>query len=516
MRSTTIPVVERTSVIIVGTGFAGLGMAIKLRDAGMTDFVVLEKDDGVGGTWRVNHYPGAQCDIPSHLYSFSFAPNPTWTRTFPMQPEILAYLERVTDDHGVRPHLRLGAEVIDARWDEATATWEVAARDGRRWRAPVVVSGTGGLSRPAWPRIPGMDTFLGPSWHSARWDHDVPLRGKRIAVIGTGASAIQVVPRLQPDVTALHVYQRTPPWIVPHTDRAISATERALFARAPITQRAMRAAIYWQHEARAYAFTVRPGLLKLAQKRVEKFIAASVRDPALRAKVTPSYTLGCKRILISSEWYPAIQRPNVEVITDGIAAIEPRGIRTTDGTLREVDAIVYCTGFAASEDLAPFPITGRDGRTLSAAWQDGAEAYLGTTITGFPNLFVLVGPNTGLGHSSMVFMIESQVAYVVDALAQMRARGWRSVDVMPRAQEAYNRDLHARLDRTVWNTGGCASWYRTPSGKNVTLWPGFTAEYRLRTRRFDASAYRIETRAIDREPASAPLHSDARAFSATS
>ncbi len=492
---TPIPVVESTSVIIVGTGFAGLGMAIKLREAGMTDFVILEKDDGVGGTWRVNHYPGAQCDIPSHLYSFSFAPNPTWTRSYPLQPEILAYLERVTDDHALRPHLRLGAEVCDARWDEASCTWELAARDGRRWRAPVVVSGTGGLSRPAWPKIPGMETFAGPSWHSARWNHDVALAGKRVAVIGTGASAIQIVPRLQPEVAALHLYQRTPAWIVPHKDRPIGAAEQALFARVPLAQRMVRTAIYWQLETRAFYFTKLPAVLKYAERLVGKFIAASVADPALRAKVTPSYRMGCKRILISSEFYPAIQRPNVELITDGIAAIEPRGIRATDGTLREVDAIVYCTGFAASEELAPFPVTGRAARSLDETWRDGAEAYLGTTVTGFPNLFLLVGPNTGLGHSSMVFMIESQIAYVMDALRQMRARGWRTVDVLPRAQESFNRELHARLDRTVWNTGGCASWYRTPSGKNVTLWPGFTVEYRLRTRRFDASAYRIETAA---------------------
>lgn len=498
------PPIERTSVLVIGTGFAGLGMAVKLREAGMHDFVVLDKDDGVGGTWRVNHYPGAQCDIPSHLYSFSFAPNPGWSRTFPLQPELLRYLERVADDHALRPHLRLRAEVIAARWDEATATWEVEARDGRRWQAPIVVTGTGGLSRPQWPRIPGMDTFAGPSWHSAGWNHDAPLAGKRVAVIGTGASAIQVVPAIQPEVARLDVYQRTPAWIVPHTDRAIGPAERALFRAVPAAQQAARAAIYWQHEARAVAFTMYPGLLKRAERLVARFLAASVPDPALRAKLTPTYTLGCKRILISSAFYPAIQRPNVELVTDGIAAIEPRGVRTSDGVLREADAIVYCTGFAAAEHIAPFAITGRDGVTLDRAWQDGAEAYLGTTVAGFPNLFVLVGPNTGLGHSSMVFMIESQVAYVMDALRQMRAHGWRAVDVLPRAQAAFNARLHARLDRTVWNTGGCASWYRTASGKNVTLWPGFTAEYRLRTRRFDPAAYQIDARARAASPAPLP------------
>ncbi|MCA9679593.1 MAG: NAD(P)/FAD-dependent oxidoreductase [Kofleriaceae bacterium] len=496
-------------IVIVGAGFGGLGMAIKLKEAGFDDFTILDKDDGVGGTWRANHYPGAQCDVPSHLYSFSFEPNPRWSRTFPLQPELLAYLEHCADKYDLRRHLVTGAEVVGARFDEATGTWEVEVRDGRRWTARAVVAATGGLSRPKLPELPGRDDFRGPWFHSARWDHDVDLRGKTVAVIGTGASAIQVVPNIVDDVGRLLVFQRTPPWIVPHTDRPIGAREQALFARLPVTQKLARWSTYWQLEWRALAFTRATWMLKAAERLVARHLAAQVADPALRARLRPTYSLGCKRVLISDLYYPALQRPNCELVSDGIAAITPTGIRTVDGQERAVDVIVYCTGFAAADDVAPYPVYGRGGRRLDLEWRDGAEAFLGTTVSGFPNMFTIVGPNTGLGHSSMVFMIESQVAYVMDALAQLRARRWKYVDVRPEAQDVFNQRLQTRLDRTVWNTGGCASWYRAANGKNVTLWPGFTAEYRLRTRRFDPAPYECVADDAGARDRAAPAPGDA-------
>lgn len=486
---------ERVDILVIGTGFAGLCTAIKLKEAGMDDFVVVEQDDGVGGTWRVNRYPGAQCDVPSLLYSFSFAPNPAWSRTFPLQPELLAYLEGCVDRWGLAGHLRFGVRVTGMTWDDRTSTWEVRAADGRRWRARVVVSGTGGLSRPALPAIEGAGTFAGPAFHSARWDDRVDLTGKRVAVIGTGASAIQVVPNIVDQVDQLVLFQRTPPWIIPHTDRPVGAVERAIYRRLPIVQRAVRAAIYWRLELRATAFVLEPRLLELAERQVRRFLAASVPDPVLRAKLTPSYRMGCKRVLISDAYYPAVQRDHVEVVTDRIRAITPRGVVTADGTEREVDVIIYCTGFQAAEDVAPFDVRGAGGRSLAEAWQGGAEAYLGTAIAGFPNFFMIVGPNTGLGHSSMVFMIESQVAYVMDALRRMKQERWSSVEVRADVQDRFNHQVQAKLGRTVWQTGGCTSWYQTATGRNTTLWPGFTAEFRWRTRRFDASCYSVRSEA---------------------
>jgi cation diffusion facilitator CzcD-associated flavoprotein CzcO len=482
---------SRDSIAIVGAGFAGLGMGIRLKQAGFEDFVIYEQAPGVGGTWRANHYPGAACDVESHLYSFSFEPRPGWTRAFAPQAEILSYLEHCADKYGLRPHLRLNTAVVGADFDEATNRWRLRTSDGQVSEVRVVIVGAGGLSRPAYPEIPGLQAFKGKVMHSARWDGDYPLEGKTVAVIGTGASAVQIVPAIAGRVGRLHVFQRTPPWILPKRDHTISPGTQKRYERAPWLQRLARFGIYWQHELLALGFVLFPWLLRLGQWPARWFLKRSVPDPALRARLTPHYTLGCKRILPSNDYLPALQRPNVELVTEGIAEIREHGVATRDGKERPVDVLILATGFQAAEAVAPFEIHGRGGRELNEAWRQGAEAYLGTTISGFPNAFMIVGPNTGLGHSSMILMIESQMQYISSCLQLMRSRGLQTVDVRPEAQQSYNRQLQARLAKSVWSTGGCMSWYLTRSGRNTTLWPGFTFEFRYRTRRFDPNNYQL-------------------------
>ncbi len=475
-------------VLIIGSGFAGLGMAIRLKQAGIDDFVVLEQSSSLGGTWRDNHYPGAACDVQSHLYSFSFEPWPEWSREFAPQKEILAYLEHCADKYGVRPHIRFGARVTRARWDEAESVWEVETSDGDTIRARVLVPGCGPLSRPVMPDIPGLEGFQGKIFHSARWDHSFALEGKTVAVVGTGASAIQIVPTIAPRVGKLFVYQRTAPWLMPKPDGEIPPWKRAAFRRLPAAQKLARQRIYWTRELMALGFVVEPRIMKLGERLGKRYLRNKVADPVLREKLTPGYTMGCKRVLPTNDYLPALQRPNVELVTSHIAEVRAHSIATKDGVERAVDAIVLATGFEAAEQVAPFEIRGRGGRELNEVWTDGAEAYLGTSVAGFPNLFMLIGPNTGLGHTSMIFMIESQVAYVLDAVKRMRARDLASVEVRPDAQAVYNAEMQRRLANTVW-ASGCMSWYLTRTGKNTTLWPGFTFEFRWRTRRFDAGAY---------------------------
>jgi cation diffusion facilitator CzcD-associated flavoprotein CzcO len=485
-------------IVIVGSGFAGLALAIRLKQAGIDDFVILEQADRVGGTWRDNTYPGAACDVESHLYCFSFAANSDWSRSFAPQQEIFDYLERCVAEYGLGPHLRFNARVERAAFDEATGLWRIEIAGGETLSARVLVAGCGGLSRPSYPKIPGLDAFRGPAFHSARWRHDVSLEGTRVGVVGTGASAIQIVPAIAPNVAKLSLFQRTPPWIVPKPDRAYTPREKRRFARRPWRQKLTRYGLYWKNELRAAGFVVDPRIMKLAEIPARRYLEQSIADPALRAKLTPSYTMGCKRVLLSNDYYPALARDNVDVVTDSIARVESRGLRTKDGVLHELDALILATGFQAAEASAPFEMRGRGGRDLNAAWAGGPEAYLGTTVSGFPNLFLIVGPNCGLGHSSMVLMIESQVAYILSALRLMRVRRLAFVDVRPETQARYSERLGERLAGTVW-ASGCTSWYKTSNGKNTTLWPGFTFEFRFRTRRFDARHYELcERRAAPR------------------
>lgn len=480
-------------IAVIGSGFAGLGMAIRLKQEGWHDFLVFEREGGVGGTWRVNHYPGCACDVQSHLYSFSFEPNPDWTRMFAPQPEIKAYLERCAEKYGVLPHIRFNTEVASLQWEEAAGRWRIRDNQGREYTAEIVISGMGGLSTPAYPDIPGIERFQGKAFHSQQWDHDYDLRGKRVAVIGTGASAIQFVPQIQPKVGRLDLYQRTPPWILPKPDREITWAERQLFRRVPAAQMALRGAIYGMLESRVAGFTISPRIMTIAKRWALNHLRAQVPDPRLRRKLTPDYTIGCKRILISNDYYPALVQPNVDVITTGIREIRERSIVTTDGVERPADVIIYGTGFKATDPVPRGLVFGRGGLDITEAWPQGPEAYKGTTVAGFPNFFLLMGPNTGLGHSSMVYMIESQITYVLDALKFMERKGLKAIDVRADAQARYNESLQGKIKETVWNIGGCKSWYIHPvSGRNTSLWPGYTWSFRLITRQFDAEAYHLE------------------------
>lgn len=485
--------------LVVGAGFAGLAAAIKLQEAGERDFVVVEKDSDVGGTWHINTYPGAECDVPSQLYSYSFALNPDWSKVFSPQREIWEYTKRVAEQAGVLDRFVFDTEVVDATWDDAAQRWRVRVSGPageQEYAARTVVSGSGGLSEPRLPDIDGIGTFQGEIFHSARWNHDVDLSGKRVAVIGTGASAIQLVPELQKKLAAtgghLDVYQRTPNWVIPRNERRFTRAEKAIFRHVPGAQRLARAAVYAQLELRAPAFTRFPALLQVVEHQCKRHIAKAISDPELRAKVTPSYRAGCKRILISNAWYPALAADNVDLVTDPIEKITGSAVVTADGTERPIDVLVVATGFYVTEPPIAQRITGRDGRTLAEVWDErGMAAYKGTTIHGFPNLFQVVGPNTALGHSSMIFIIESQVRYVVDAVRTMRREGLAAVEPTAAAQEEWTATVQDRMRPTVWTTGGCASWYLDKFGNNTTLWPGQTFSFRRHLSRFDVDKYDV-------------------------
>ncbi|MFF9376952.1 flavin-containing monooxygenase [Streptomyces griseoluteus] len=482
---------EHVRVAVIGSGFGGLGAAVRLRREGITDFVVLERAGSVGGTWRDNSYPGCACDVPSHLYSFSFAPNPDWPRTFSGQEHIRAYLERVADDFGLRPHLRFDSEVKLMTWDEDELRWHIETASGSL-TADVVVSATGPLSDPKIPDIPGLDSFPGRVFHSARWDHDFDLRGKRVAVVGTGASAIQIVPSIQPEVGRLTVFQRTPPWVMPRMDRAIGTAERKLHQALPFTARLRRGLLWGIRELQVQAFTKHPDELGLVEQLAKRNMARAIKDPALRAKLTPDYRIGCKRILLSSAYYPALAQPNVDVVAAGVTEIRGSTVVAADGTGTEVDAIVFGTGFHVTDMPIAERVVGVGGVTLAEAWKGGMEALRGGSAAGFPNWLSVIGPNTGLGNSSMILMIESQLNYLADYMRQLDTLGGRTaLDARPAAVGRWNRRVQERMKRTVWNTGGCTSWYLDASGRNTTVWPGTTSEFRQATRRVDLTEYEV-------------------------
>jgi cation diffusion facilitator CzcD-associated flavoprotein CzcO len=478
------------TAVVVGAGFSGICAGILLRRAGIHDFVILEKADRVGGTWRENAYPGAACDVPSHLYSYSFEPYPRWSRAYGEQPEILAYLEHCARAYGLVPHLRFGQHVTRARFDEARGTWHVTTAAGDHHEARALLLGNGALHLPRLPELPGRERFEGAQFHSAKWDPAYELAGKRVAVIGTGASAIQLVPRIAREVARLDLYQRTPPWVLPKRDRTIRGVEQWLFAHVPAAHWLRRTGLYWLLESRVIGFAYAPKLLAYAEKRVLRSLAEQVPDPVLRDKLTPRYRLGCKRVLISNDYYPALQRENVVLVTDPIEEITPRGVRAA-GREREVDAIVYATGFRVSEYLSTIEIVGRDGVVLNDAWRRSLRNYLGIAVAGFPNMMLLMGPNTGLGHNSMIFMIEAQARYAVHALELLRRRELAFLDVRPAAEAAFRDDLARRMKHTVWTTG-CRSWYQTADGE-VFLWPAATVDYWLSTRRVDLADYELRT-----------------------
>jgi len=498
---------HRVRVLVVGAGFAGLAMARAMDRAGEREFLVLERGPDVGGTWRDNTYPGAACDVPSQLYSYSFAPNPDWSRSYSPQPEIQTYLRRVAEEAGVLDRVVLDTTVVDVRWDGGALVWRVRA-DGPQGPvvvvADVVVSAAGALSEPATPDLDGLDRFRGPVFHTARWDHGYDLTGKRVAVIGTGASAVQVVPEIVERTAHVDVYQRTAPWVVSRSDRAYSPVERWALGAVPGLQRLYRTVVYWRREALGPIFTRWPRLAGPAARAVLRTIAEQVSDPALQALVTPHFAFGCKRVLLSNDWYPTLARDDVSLVTERISHLTATGIATTDGRVREVDAIVVATGFRATDPPNARLVTGRSGTTLAEHFAEhGAQAYKGTTVAGWPNLFLLVGPNTGLGHTSMVLMIEAQVGYVLDGLRHLRrlreAAGDAPVALEPRpeAQAAWVQDVQRRMARTVWSRGGCSSWYLDAHGRNVALWPRATFTFRRLLARFDPAAYDVV--AADRE-----------------
>lgn len=475
-------------IIIVGTGFSGQCMAIRLLEAGFDSVLLLERSGSVGGTWRDNHYPGAACDIPSHLYSFSFALNPDWSRSYPGQPEIHDYLCRTAERYGLLPRIRFNTRVDGAAFDAADHSWRVQTSQGPL-RARYLILGTGGLSEPVTPALPGLESFRGHCFHSARWDHGYALEGRRVAVVGSGASAIQFVPRIAPQVGRLSVFQRTPPWIVPRNDHPIPAWQRSLYRHLPAVMRLKRWGIHWLNELSALGTVVDPRYMALGQKLALKHLQAQVPDANLRARLTPDYVMGCKRILISDDWYPALQRPNTELVSSAIERVTPEGLLTADGRLHPADTIIFGTGFQATEALSKLRLHGRMGVELNEAWSQGAEAYVGASVSGFPNLFLITGPNTGLGHNSMVFIIEANVAHILGALRAARRQGASLIEVKREVQADYNLGLQQRLRRSVWVTG-CKSWYQDPrSGRVTTLWPGFSTQYWARARHFRPADY---------------------------
>lgn len=472
-------------IVIIGSGFAGLGAAIRLKQEGEQDFVILERSDEVGGVWRDNTYPGCACDVQSHLYSFSFAPNPNWSRAYSPQGEILAYLRDCASRFGVLPHVRFGHAVKQATWDDDLRKWRIETSQGL-FTADFLVAANGALSEPAIPKLHGLESFEGIAFHSARWRHDVDLRGKRVAVIGTGASSIQFVPAIQPGVERLHLFQRTAAWVLPRTNTEIPMVLRRLYAAVPLAQRAVRGAIYAVREGALLGFREGP-LMSVIEGLGRRYLAKTVRDPELRKKLTPDFRIGCKRILLSDEYLPALTKTNVEVVTEGIREVRAHSVVTTDGVERPVDVILFGTGFQVTDQPIAHMIRGRTGKTLSETWQGSPKAHLGTMIAGFPNFFLMQGPNTGLGHTSVVIMIEAQIDHMLLALKS----GALQLEPRAEAQAKFVADVDRDMQGSVWTTGGCASWYLDRNGRNSTLWPGFTFTFRRLLARFDAGDYLI-------------------------
>lgn len=484
---------RHVSIGIVGSGFSGIGLAIGLKKAGFGDITIFEKADGPGGVWRDNTYPGAACDAPSHLYSYSFAPNPDWSRRFAEQPEILAYLERCAIDFGLREHFRFGLEVTDAVFEESTGRWSVRLSDGSCQEFDLLISACGQLSNPAVPKLPGMDAFGGPLFHSARWDHDADLSGRRIAVVGNGASAIQFVPIIAEQAASLTIFQLETHWISVKPDKVYARWRKALNRRLPLVQKVSRLGVFLWFELGLNPSLVSPvgrNVLSAHVRGLCRLALRKITDPELRHSLTPGHEPGCKRILTSNDYYPTLNRPHVHVVTSPITEITPGGVRTGDGCHHPADAIVLATGFRSQDFVAPMRVTGLHGLELNAVWKDGARAYLGLAVPGFPNFFLMYGPNTNVGSGSIVHMLESQITYIVSA-ARLLAEGHRSMEVREDVLDAFDHAAQQRLSTTVWNTGGCDSWYLDPGRRNTNNWPGSMTAYRHRTRALDPADYRL-------------------------
>ncbi|MFY9488042.1 MAG: NAD(P)/FAD-dependent oxidoreductase [Solirubrobacterales bacterium] len=485
---------RHSHIAIVGTGFSGIGAAIRFRKQGRDDFVVFEKANDVGGTWRDNTYPGIACDVPSNLYSFSFALNPSWSRSYSPGAEIWNYLRKTAKKAGILPFIRFNTEVTEARWNDDAQIWHLQTSRGEH-TADIVIGALGPLSEPQIPALPGIENFKGKMFHSAQWDHDYDLDGKRVAVVGTGASAIQFVPQIAKRVKQLHLYQRTAPWVMPRSERKITKLEHVLFRLFPPAQKAVRGGVYAMLEIRVVGFIKYPRTMKLVEQIARTHLKRQVPERELREQVTPDYSIGCKRVLLANNYYPALRKPNVEVITHGVTEVREGSIVGDDGVEREVDAIIWGTGFHVTRNPAWDHIIGREGHSLNEAWKDGMEAYVGSSVAGFPNLFLIVGPNTGLGHSSMVYMIESNIDYIERVVEFIDKTGAASVDVKQQTMHDYSRQIQDEASKdTIWTTGGCASWYLDHRGRNTTLWPDFTFRFRRVCREFDPLTLNVRDR----------------------
>ncbi|MDI1301173.1 MAG: NAD(P)/FAD-dependent oxidoreductase [bacterium] len=488
-KATIKTMTQEVDVAIIGAGFGGLCMAIKLLEAGNRNFVVLEKAGDVGGTWRDNSYPGAECDVQSHMYSYSFEGKADWSQRYAGWQEIQQYILDTTEKYGLRPYIRFNQEVSGAHFDETTARWTIDTRDGGKLIARHAVLASGPLHVPAIPTIKGMEKFKGKVFHSAQWDHSYDLKGKNVVSIGTGGSAIQYCPEIAPDVKQLYVFQRTPAWVIPRDTRAYPDIEKKLYAAIPAMRKLHRLRLYWTNESRVWPI-FNPAIAKTLQNLVKAIIRFKVKDPALAKKLTPDYTIGCKRVLISSKWYPMFNRRNVELVTDGIQEVREHSIVTRDGVERPADCIILGTGFVVDPRIymKDFPCTGLPGHDLNVDWKNGAEAYYGVNVTGFPNMFQLVGPNSALGHNSIIFMIECQVHLILEQMRLMQEKGADYVDVKPAAQAAFNEYVQENLKGTVWSSG-CQSWYQQDGGKNFTIWPFSTWKFWLETRKLKTADF---------------------------
>jgi cation diffusion facilitator CzcD-associated flavoprotein CzcO len=484
-----------TSVAVVGAGFGGVGAITMLKRAGYADVTVFERAPRVGGVWHHNTYPGAACDVPSHLYELSFAPNPRWSERYSPQQEIQSYLEDVARSHGVLERIRTGVSVDRAAWDEERGKWTIETSAGPH-EAEVLLTACGQLSVPKVPPIPGLEEFEGPAFHTAQWRHDVALEGRRVAVIGTGCSAIQVVPAIRPLVAQLDVYQRSPGWTFPRMNFAYRERTKRLLERFPALQRLDRQANFAFHELGAMAMTSRPWLLPLFRAVGRQQINKAIKDPELRAKVTPKDEIGCKRVMLTDDWYPALAQPNVELITEPVEAITAGGVRTADGTERPADALVLATGFNSHGFVAPMEIAGRGGRTLAEEWSDVPRAYLGLSVPGFPNMFLIYGPNTNGGTGSVIYTIEAGMAHVIAALRELERTRARTIEVRRSTAEAFDRELRSALAGTVWHTG-CTSWYLDENGNDPNQWPWLWSQYRRRTAVLAPGAYELTAPAAE-------------------
>ena len=477
-----------SDVAIIGSGFGGLGAAIRLHQTGVRDVVIFERASDLGGTWRDNTYPGCRCDVASNLYSFSFAPNPAWTNTYSYQPEIRTYLERVADEYHLRELINYDHDVTDVSFDAASSLWRLTTNQGE-FLARCVILATGGLAEPRLPDIKGLDTFQGRVMHTATWDSTIVLEGKKVGVIGTGASAIQTVPEIAPLVASLDVFQRTPSWILPHLGHPVLERTKRLFATLPLAQRLVRAWGYWRRELMVLGFVKDPKRMTSAETMSRDHLHSQIKDDELRKKFTPDYRLGCKRVLISNDFYRTFNRDNVHLVTEHIDGIETKGVRTSDGELHELDVLITATGFYVTDNPMATKVHGAHGESLAKAFHGGLANYKGTTFPDFPNFFMLGGPNTALGHSSIIFMIESQLNYVTEAIDVALKDGTL---IEPKAHVAANwtRTLQSKLPGTVWGTG-CSSWYLNAEGQNTVIWPDFTFKFRSATRHFDPRDHQI-------------------------